>query len=171
MIAVLVSESAFEGLKIGHEGVISGMRERFIKDDTYTTYGQDAIVNGEIIANYYGDHEYSTEKFITGKTLADIKALDVTESHSTEVYIVKAKVEFIESSYYTAIKITYNGTELALYCSSANQYKWLKAYSGQEITLEIAPCNWNDKKDAYRGCVLAVVNEDGTKVYNELNFQ
>ncbi len=170
MIAVLVSEDAFEGLAIGHEIIVSGMRERFIKDDTYTTYGQDAIVNGEIIANYYGNHAYSTEKFITDKTLADIKALDVTESHSTEVYVVKAVVEVVETTYYTNLKITYNGAELALYCSSASQYNWLKAYAGQEITMEIAPCNWNDKKDAYRGCVLAVVLEDGTKVLNTLNF-
>lgn len=170
MIAVLVDKSAFEGLAIGHEIVITGMRERFIEDDTYTTYGQDAIVNAEIVANYYGEHEYSTEKFITDKTLADIKALSVEESHSTEVYIVKATVEVVETPYYTNLKITHNGVELPLYCSSASQYNWLKAFAGQEITMEIAPCNWNDKKDSYRGCVLAVVNEDGTKVLNTLNF-
>ena len=171
MIAVLVSEDAFNGLAIGNEVVISGMRERFVKDDTYTTYGQDAIVNGQIVANYYGNHAYSTEKFITDKTLADIKALDVTESHSTEVYVVKATVEVVETAYFTNLKITYNGVELQLYCSGAAQYSWLKAYAGQEITMEIAPCNWNDKKDNYRGCVLAVVLEDGTKVLNTLNFK
>ena len=171
MIAVLVSEDAFNGLAIGHEIVVKGMRERFVKDDTYTTYGQDAIVNGEIVANYYGNHEYSTEKFITGKTLADIKALSVEESHSTEVYVVKCVVEVVEAAYYTNLKITYNGVELQLYCSGAAQYNWLKAYAGQEITIEVAPCNWNDKKDNYRGCVLAVVLEDGTKVLNTLNFK
>ncbi len=171
MIAVLVSEDAFNGLAIGHEIVVKGMRERFIKDDTYTTYGQDAIVNGEIVANYYGNHEYSTEKFITDKTLADIKALSVEESHSTEVYVVKCVVEVVETAYYTNLKITYNGVELQLYCSGAAQYSWLKAYAGQEITIEVAPCNWNDKKDNYRGCVLAVVLEDGTKVLNTLNFK
>ena len=171
MIAVLVSEDAFNGLAIGHEIVVKGMRERFIKDDTYTTYGQDAIVNGEIVANYYGNHEYSTEKFITDKTLADIKALSVEESHSTEVYVVKCVVEVVETAYYTNLKITYNGVELPLYCSGAAQYNWLKAYADQEITIEVAPCNWNDKKDNYRGCVLAVVLEDGTKVLNTLNFK
>ena len=170
MIAVLISKDAFSGLSIGNEVVISGMRERFIKDDSYTTYGQDAIVNGQIVANYYGNHAYSTEKFITDKTLADIKALSVTESHSTEVYIVKAVVEVVETAYYTNLKVTYNGVELPLYCSGAAQYNWLKAYAGQEITMEIAPCNWNDKQDNYRGCVLAVVFEDGTKVLNTLNF-
>ena len=171
MIAVLISEDAFNGLSIGNEVVIAGMRERFIKDDTYTTYGQDAIVNGEIKANYYGNHAYSTEKFITDKTLADIKALSVEESHSTEVYIVKATVEVVETAYYTNLKITHNGVELPLYCSGAAQYNWLKQFAGQEITMEIAPCNWNDKKDNYRGCVLAVVLEDGTKILNTLNFK
>ena len=171
IIAVVVSDVAiFETISIGNEIVISGMRERYIKDDTYTTYGQDAIVNATVIANYYGSHEYSTEKFITDKTLADIKGLSVEESHSTEVYVVKATVEIVETAYYTNIKITYNGVELPLYCSNASQYNWLKSYAGQEITMEIAPCNWNDKKDNYRGCVLAVVLEDGTKILNTLNF-
>ena len=56
-----------------------------------------------------------------------------------------------------------------LYSSSSSQYNWLKAYAGQTITVEVAPCNWNEKT-SYRGCVLAVVNEDGSKIYNTLNF-
>ena len=171
MIAVLVSEDAFEGLAIGNEIVVSGMRERFIKDDSYTTYGQDAIVNGVIVANYYGNHEYSTDKATTGKTLAEIGALDCTESHSTELYIVSGvTVEVVETAYYTNINIKDASGTLGLYCSSASQYNWLKAFAGQEITIEIAPCNWNDKT-YYRGCVLAVVLADGTKVLNNLNFQ
>ena len=169
MIAVLITKDQFEGLAIGHEIVVSGMRERFIKDDTYTTYGQDAIVNGQIVANYYGNHEYSTEKFITGKTLADMKNLDATESHSTEVYVVKGTVVIVETNYYTNIKLSYNGTELSLYCSGAGQYSFLKTYAGQEITMEVAPCNWNDKT-FYAGCVLSVILEDGSKIYNTLNF-
>ena len=110
----------------------------------------------------------ATAKFITGKTLADIKALSVTESHSTEVYVVKAVVEVVETQFYTSLKITYNGTELPLYCSGAAQYNWLKAYAGQEITVEIVPCNWNGK-NYYAGCVIAMITEDG-KILNELNF-
>ncbi len=170
MIAVKLSDaSKIAEIAIGHEIVLTGMRERYIKDDSYTTYGQDAIVNCVVIANYYGEHEYSTAKFITDKTLADIKALDVTESHSTEVYVVTVSVTFFETDFYTSLKIEQGGVELPLYCSSANQYKWLKQFDGQEITIEIAPCNWNDKKDNYRGCVLAVITEDG-KIFNTLNF-
>ena len=85
------------------------------------------------------------------------------------MYTIKATVEVGGSAYYTNIKLTSGSTSVNLYCSSAAQYKWLQAYAGQEITMEIAPCNWNSKS-YYTGCVLAVINEDGTKVYNTLNF-
>ena len=49
-------------------------------------------------------------------------------------------------------------------------HSWLKVFAGQEVTVEIAPCNWNSKTDNYAGCVLAVRNADGSKTLNELNF-
>ena len=170
MIAIILSEKdAFAGIAIGNEIVISGMRERFIDDDTYETYGQDAVVNSVIVANYYGNHEYSTDKIITDKTLADIAALDVTESHSTELYRVTVSVKVVDAYYYSNIYLVDGETQLLLYSSSASQYNWLKAYDGKTITVEVAPCNWNSKT-TYRGCVLAVVLEDGSKIYNTLNF-
>ena len=119
--------------------------------------------------NNYGKHDYSTKTFIEGKTLADLAALNVKEDHTTEVYVVKATVNVIETAYYTTINLSYNGTEFELYMSSASQYNFLKEYNGQAVTLEIAPCNWNSK-NFYKGCVLAVVHEDGSKTVNELNF-
>ena len=171
MIAVIVNDTAiFDTIAMGNEIIISGMRERFIKDDTYTTYGQDSIVKATVVANYYGNHAYSTEKAITGKTLADIAALNATESHSTELYLVNGvTIEAVETAYYTNINIKDASGTLSLYCSSASQYNWLKAYAGQTVTLEVAPCNWNDKT-AYKGCVLALILEDGTKVYNTYNW-
>jgi hypothetical protein len=75
----------------------------------------------------------------------------------------------VEAQYYTNIYLTDgNGTDLRLYCSNASQYTWLKAYAGQEVTVEVAACNWNDKNN-YTGCVLSAETPDG-KVYNELNF-
>ena len=169
MIAVKLSDaSKISEIAIGNEIVLTGMRERFIKDDTYTTYGQDAIVNCEIVANYYGNYEYSTERFITDKTLADIYALDANESHTTEVYVVKATVTVVKTSFYTRIDLTDNGTTLQLYSGGADQYNWLKQFEGQEVTMEISPCNWNSAK-YYKGCVLAVITEDG-KILNTLNF-
>jgi hypothetical protein len=55
-----------------------------------------------------------------------------------------------------------------LYCSGAAQYSWLNEFANQEVVLEIAACNWNDK-NYWRGCVLAVRTADG-KVFNTLNF-
>ena len=170
MIAVIVNNADdMKTIAIGNEVIISGMRERYVKDDSYTTYGQDSIVSATIVANYYGEHAYSTDKAIVDKTPSDINALDVTESHSTELYIMTVTIKLVEAQYYSNIYISDGTTDLLLYCSSSSQYSWLKAYAGQTVTIEVAPCNWNEKT-SYRGCVLAVVNEDGTKVYNTLNF-
>ena len=122
-----------------------------------------------ILSNTYGSHAYSTATFVTDKTLAEVRALDPMIDYSTTVFVLNATVTVEESKYYTNIYLTdASGNQLRLYSSSANQYNWLKAYAGQEITVEVAACNWNDK-DYYTGCVLSVVTENG-KVFNELNF-
>ena len=169
MVAIRVSdESYFAGLAIGQEVVIKGIRDMWHKEGA--TFGQTCISNASVEANYYGYQEYNTDFFITDKTLADFYALDEMVDSTTDVYVLKATVEVVESTYYSNIKLTGNGVSVNLYCSSANQYNWLKAYAGQEVTLELAPCNWNSKS-YYAGCVLAVILEDGTKVCNNLNFE
>ena len=169
MIAVTTTTDVLAGLEIGQEIIIEGKRDLFNKTDKGSNeFGQTCITNAVVKANNYGKHDYSTEFFITDKTLADFNNLDVTVDHSTEVYVVKATVEVVESAYYTSIKIKDGSTTVSLYCSSANQYGFLKAYAGEEVTLELAPCNWNDK-DFWAGCVLAVRTADG-KVVNSLNF-
>ena len=168
MIAVLVNDTAeFVGLEIGHEIVLKGTRERYIKDDSYTTHGQTSIVDAEILVNYYGNHEYSTAKFVQA-TGQDFRALDVTVDYSTTVFVLTGKVEVTETAYYTSLSFTSDGQKITLYCSSANQYAFLKQFSGKEITLEVAACNWNDKT-FWAGCALAVYTEDG-KILNTLNF-
>ena len=170
MVAIRVNdaEAVFAGLAIGQEVVIKGIRDMWHKEGA--TFGQTCISNATVEANYYGYQEYNTDFFITDKTLADFYALDELVDSTTDVYVLKATVEVVETAYYTNIKLTGNGVSVNLYCSSANQYNWLKAYAGQEVTLELAPCNWNSK-NYYAGCVLAVVLEDGTKVCNNLNFE
>ena len=168
MVAIRVADTSyFAGLAIGQEVVIKGIRDMWHKEGA--NFGQTCISNASVEANYYGYQEYNTDFFITDKTLADFYALDELVDSTTDVYVLKATVEVVETAYYTNIKLTGNGVSVNLYCSSANQYNWLKAYAGQEVTLELAPCNWNSK-NYYAGCVLAVVLEDGTKVYNTLNF-
>ena len=95
--------------------------------------------------------------------------MDVAVDYSTTVFVLKAQVEVVETQYYSKITLTDGSVQVTLYSSSAKQYNWLKEFAGQEITVELAACNWNDK-NYYAGCVLAVVNADGTKTINELNF-
>ncbi len=167
IIAVLVDASVFEDIAVGNEIVLKGVRNVMHKKDG-THFGQSYISDVEIVANYYGDNAYSDATFISGKNLADFYALDKTEDHTTEVYIVKATIEVVETNFYTSIKLKDGDTSVSLYCSSANQYSFLKDFAGQEVTLELAPCNWNDKT-YYASCALAVRTADG-KVVNELNF-
>ena len=168
VIAVVVNDSSvWEGLAIGQKVIIEGKRDKFNSGNN--GYGVTCITNATVVANFYGSHEYSTESFITDKTLDDFYTLDANEDHSTEVYVCKGTVVLGGTAYYTNIKLqTPNGKQVTLYCSDSKQYNWLKAYEGQEITVEIVPCNWNGKS-FWAGCVIAVRTDDG-KIYNELNF-
>lgn len=166
IIAVLTDEATMATVEIGQEVVLSGVRYLNTKDKDY---GQTCIKDAKVVTNNYGSHEYNTSFFVTDKTLDDFYVLNVNTDYTTTVFVLKATVEVNETAYYTNIALKSGNTKVNLYCSSANQYNWLKAYAGEEITLEIAPCNWNSK-NYYAGCVLAVRNEDGTKTLNELNF-
>ena len=168
VIAVETTAAVMETIEIGHEVVLEAKRGINTKDKAY---GQTCLKEATVKTNYFGKHEYPTDAFKGELTLQEFYNLnvEVTPDYTTHVYTIKATVEVGGSAYYTNIKLTSGSTSVNLYCSSAAQYKWLQAYAGQEITMEIAPCNWNSKS-YYTGCVLAVINEDGTKVYNTLNF-
>ena len=93
------------------------------------------------------------------------------EDHSNEVYVVKAIVKVISTPYSTNIKLASldGSVEFTLYCSNAaTQYAFLTPFADQEVTVELALCNWNGK-NYYRGCVLAVT-VNGQRIVNELNF-
>lgn len=167
IIAVTMDKEVIATLAIGNEVILEGKRDQFTKGGT-DYFGQTCVTSCKVLANYYGNHEYETKFFVTDKTLADFYALDAKVDYSTTVFVLKATVEVQETAYYTNINLVSGGTKVGLYCSSANQYSWLKAYAGKEVTLELAACNWNSKT-YYRGCVLAVRTEDG-KVLNTLNF-
>ena len=169
IIAVLTDSETIGTLKPGHEVVLEAVRHNNTKGGT-NYYGQTCLKDAKVVANNYGSHAYSDKNFVTGTTLADFANLDVTKDYSTTVFIVKARVEVTETPHYTSIALTDGTNKVTLYSSSAKQYSWLQAYAGQEITLELAACNWNDKT-SYASCALAVINEDGSKTINELNFQ
>ena len=168
VIAVQTTAEYMATLSIGDEVVVTGTRDVKTKGGT-NYFGQSNLYNSTIDVNFYGGHEYSTSTFVTDKTLKEVYDLNPVVDYTTTVFVLKASVTVEEAAYYTNIYLTdANGTQLRLYCSSANQYNWLKAFAGQEVTVEVAACNWNDK-NYYTGCVLSVVTEDG-KVFNELNF-
>lgn len=167
VIAIRTDADTMATIEIGHEVVIQGQRKT-VTDGGTDYFGQTCVDNATVVTNNYGSHAYSTASFIQGKTLADFYNLNGKEDHGAEVYILKATVNLIENTYYTNIELVSGDTKVTLYCSGAGQYSFLKQFAGQEVTLELAPCNWNDKK-YYRGCVLAVYTDSG-KVLNDLNF-
>ena len=170
IIAVVGNEADIALLSAGDEVVIKGTKGHRVKDG-YDGKGQINVYNAEILVNYYGNHDYDDSFFDTSKTLNELKNLSHYEDHSTEVYVVQAVINVVEAQYYTSITIksTDGSVSMNLYSSSASQYNFLKQFNGQEVTLELALCNWNGK-NYYAGCVVAVRNSDGTKIINTLNF-
>ena len=170
LISVIVADVALLGeIEIGQEIIIKGMRDKFHNNQGGTHAGQTAITGATLVANYYGQHEYDTSNFVTDKTVDDFYALDASVDYSTTVFVLKATVVFNETAYYTNCNLVdADGTKITLYCSSGKQYGFLKQFAGQEVTVEIAACNWNNKT-FWAGCVLSVITEDG-KVINSLNF-
>ena len=170
IIAVTCSSDALADVALGNKVVVQGKRIHH-KDSDKTHAGQSVIFDSQILANYYGTHEYNTSLFDTTKTLSDLYNLDVNTDYSTTVYVVNAVVEFVEAERYTkcSLKSADGKTTFNLYCSSAKQYSWLKSYAGEEVTLELAVCNWNNKT-YYTGCVISVTH-NGEKVLNNLNFE
>ena len=168
VIAVVLPEAELAKVQLGQEVILRGTRAIRLQDGA-TVFGQTNLDACEILVNNYGSHDYSTATFIEGKTPQYFYDLNAYEDHTTEVYVLTATVTVEEAQYYSNIYITSGSTKIRLYCSSAGQYSWLKAYAGQEVTIEIAACNWN-AKNYYTGCVLAVRNADGSKTCNELNF-
>ena len=158
----------FSNIEIGNEIIMQGRRENHINPEKSGRFGQSCIMDAQLLVNNYGSHEYSTAKFVTDKTLADFYALDVMQDYSTTVYVVTATVEVVETDFYTNIKIKSGATSVSLYCASADQYGWLKQFANQEVRIELAACNWNDKK-YYAACALAVYTDNG-KILNTLNF-
>lgn len=161
-----------EGLQIGHEVIIRGTRS-VTKDGA----GQIVILDAEIVANYYGEHEYSTESFNKTATLADIKAIADSPEATTNVFVITVTVKRVKSEYSS----NYYAGDFMLYTGGDN-YAWIMkeympeadldekgtTYITEELTIEIALCDWNAK--GLKGCILAVYNSDGTKLYNTTNF-
>ena len=162
-ITVLTDSETIAKLHIGDEVIITGTRE-LSKD----TDGQIYINNAELVVNNYGNKKYSTNSFITNKTLADIAALDGDVLHTTEVYVITATISREVGGYSTNTYVVDGDLEYMLYAGGAGQYAWLEKYAGQTLTIELAVCDWNNKGN--KGCILSITTADGTQIFNEINF-
>ncbi len=165
-IPVRVSKEVMTTLEIGYEVIVSGTRT-ITKDGG----GQICIDSATVVSNNYGSHDYSTNSFITGKTIVEICNTADSAEATTGVYVTTAKIFVSVSTYSTTVQLqdpNDGSTYLLLYSGGKDQYKWLQEYDGATVTVEVALCDWNAK--GLKGCVLAVVNEDGSKVLNTLNF-
>ena len=170
LIAVVGSADQINELSAGDEVVIKGIKSHK-KKDGYTGAGQINIYNAEVLANYYGNHDYDTSKFITGVSFEEIYNFDVNDEHSNEVYVLEGRVRFIESGYSKQVKLeSLDGSvQLTLYCSGSGQYSFVKDYVDQVGVFEFAVCNWNSKT-YYAGCLISATFGD-VKLINDLNLK
>lgn len=166
-IPVRGTNEIMAGLSIGDEVIVKGTRTV-----TKEGGGQIVIDNATILANYYGNHEYSVKSFITGEETSDIIGVTDTPEATTNVYVVTAEVKKVSATFGSYTNVTFYVGDILLYSGSASQYAWLEEFFEEgklsaTLTVELALCDWNAK--GLKGCVLAVATEDG-KVYNTTNF-
>lgn len=168
VIAVVVNEvSILADVELGNKVILTGKRDRFHNGEGDWA-GQTCITGAVIDANLYGSHEYDRSSFITGKTATDFYNLDDTVDYTTSVFVLTVTVEYDTSGWQPQYLLSDGTKKVSLYCSGEGQYSFLSDFVGQTVTVELAPCNWNNK-GFYRGCVLSVTTDEGT-VYNTLNF-
>ena len=166
-IPVQCTADMFDGISIGDEVAIKGIR-RLSKAG-----GQVIIDSAELLANYYGEHEYSTESFIKDKTFAEIVAIPDSTEATTNVFVVDVTITKTVGGYSTTYSVGMDGATIMLYSGGGAQYSWIEDYITEDgsrtVTIELALCDWNAK--GLKGCILAIYNEDGTKTLNKYNFK
>ena len=171
MIAIITDDATMAGLQIGNTVILRGTRAVMNKylaeggDPAGSNhFGQSYIKDAVVEWNGYGEASWDTSWYIKDKTAGQLNDLDALVDYTTNVYVITGKVLIQGYNY----KIIGADGEFSLYASGAAQYAWLAAYNGQEVTVSVACCNWNDKK-FYKGSVLSIITDSG-EIYNELNF-
>lgn len=167
-IAVTTTNEQMEKLSLGQEVVISGKKVTSIGDKP----GQTAILDAEVLVNYYGKQDYSTASFITDKALAELPIGENNKANpkATEnIYTLSGKLLFEGDGFSSKLYVVVDDTKLLMYTSSANQYNWLKEYENQTVKMDLALCNWNGQ--GVKGSILAIYDsQTNTRIVNSLNF-
>ena len=169
VIAVTCTSDLLKTINLGDEVVIEGKRIHKLNNNGSATV-QSVIAETKLVVNLFGDNEYSTNTFITGKTIEELAEYTSPADYTTSVFVVKGKVEVIDFGYYVNAFVTSmnSSTSILLYTSSGKQYNWAKELGTGELTIELALCDWNSK--GYKGCIISI-SDGTTKIVNNLNFQ
>ncbi|WP_162849127.1 hypothetical protein [Haploplasma axanthum] len=174
VIAVETTSDELSKIKLGNKVVIEGIKTHVGKTydkntNELTAVGQIVVKEAVLVVNEGGAHEYSTTSFKIGKTLKDFLNLNKLEDHSTEVYLITAKVIYEETNFYTRYSLEDNDqNRISVYSSSGKQLSFLDNYRDVEVEIEFTVVNWNGKN--YVGSIIAIVVE-GEKIVNNSNFK
>ena len=170
IIAIQINAEDLALIELGNDVIVKGVRNH--AGNKTKSIGQSNLVNAELVANLYGNHEYSTATFDSTKTIEELYDYDANIDYSTQAFVVTGTTYTKGDNYSSTVHIQGDDSNKAmrLYCSSAKQYSFLNDYYNEELKFEIALCNWNDK-NYYTGCIISVILPDGTKVLNNSNFQ
>lgn len=159
-VAVRVSQEVLDTLKIGDEVIIRGILKEKAKD---ANVGNQIVVDdASVVFNLYGNNKYSTNSFVNS-TMEDLVNLPNNDQSTAKVFVVKAILNKPTSTWGT-YELQAGDFKLQTYQGSSKQYEWLNPYAGQELTYEVAICNWNGK--ANKLCIISVTDAEGNKVIN-----
>lgn len=164
MIVCLTDDAQLATIALGQEIIVKG---KFV-NNRGENLGQLHLEDAEILTVLGGNNTYSNKSF-EESTLKNIIDLCTAKSEAAtgKVYIVEASVEEIVYPMYSNIVLKdAEGNSLQLYTASSKQYEWLLNYKGT-LKFEITVNAWNAK---FKGAVVAVILEDGTRVCNPYNF-
>lgn len=172
-IAIRTTADTMKKISLGDEVILKGFRTVAYKELIKGNYGQSVVTDCQLVVNLYGNHAYSKASFLEDKTLEELINTPMNEDPTAQVYVVEAKIKVVEAQFYGNVYLvspTDSSQQIILYSSDGRkEYGWLKDYDGQTLKLEIALCNWNTKKQ-FAACALSATLDDGTVLYNTLNY-
>lgn len=164
MIAVRCDDETLKTLKVGDEVVVNGKYVNY----SGTKTGQLHIEDASVLVNYGGNNSYSTNSFVNS-TITELNTIcsNKDESSTSKVYVIEASVVEEKNEKYSNIYLVdKDGIKFMLYTSNSSQYSWLLEYSGT-LKFEVTINAWNGK---FKGSVISVILEDGTKVNTIANL-
>ena len=105
VISVRCDSSVLEDVHQGDFVVVKGTRANIVKEGN-TNIGQSTIDKAQVVANYYGNHEYSKDTFDSSYTIDELYGFSIDTDYTTQVYVVKGIIEVVDYGYYKNVLIS-----------------------------------------------------------------